>query len=176
MARIAACYDLSAYDLVRHLLPKADDAADMLQWFDYRPVAPLETALVEAVTVPSRMSARTRGFLVAAPLALKLGCGFIMIRKRGKLPGETIGYRASHHVERLFQHVGEGCIDAVLVPSRRIVTDLIPVEMDRARLAELGVPVVLARITDEHHHDPPARSRGTPRWAMRRSAPVWLAV
>ena len=33
----------------------------------------------------------SRGFLVAAPLALKLGCGFIMIRKRGKLPGETVG-------------------------------------------------------------------------------------
>lgn len=32
----------------------------------------------------------SRGFLVAAPLALKLGCGFIMLRKRGKLPGKTI--------------------------------------------------------------------------------------
>jgi adenine phosphoribosyltransferase len=32
----------------------------------------------------------SRGFLVAAPLALKLGLGFIMIRKRGKLPGGTI--------------------------------------------------------------------------------------
>jgi len=34
----------------------------------------------------------SRGFLVAAPLALKLGCGFIMLRKRGKLPGPTIAY------------------------------------------------------------------------------------
>jgi adenine phosphoribosyltransferase len=33
----------------------------------------------------------SRGFLVAAPLALKLGCGFVMLRKRGKLPGETVG-------------------------------------------------------------------------------------
>lgn len=32
----------------------------------------------------------SRGFLVAAPLALKLGCGFAMIRKKGKLPGKTI--------------------------------------------------------------------------------------
>lgn len=32
----------------------------------------------------------SRGFLVAAPLALKLGCGFIMLRKKGKLPGKTI--------------------------------------------------------------------------------------
>jgi len=32
----------------------------------------------------------SRGFLVAAPLALKLGCGFIMVRKPGKLPGGTV--------------------------------------------------------------------------------------
>src|SRR5260370_10307299 len=34
----------------------------------------------------------SRGFLVAAPLALSLGCGFVMVRKRGKLPGPTIPY------------------------------------------------------------------------------------
>src|SRR3546814_135305 len=34
----------------------------------------------------------SRGFLVAAPLALELGCGFAMIRKRGKLPGETVSH------------------------------------------------------------------------------------
>lgn len=32
----------------------------------------------------------SRGFLTAAPLALMLGCGFIMVRKKGKLPGRTI--------------------------------------------------------------------------------------
>ncbi len=32
----------------------------------------------------------SRGFLVAAPLALKLGCGFTMVRKQGKLPGATV--------------------------------------------------------------------------------------
>ena len=34
----------------------------------------------------------SRGFLVAAPLALKLGLGFIMVRKEGKLPGKTLPY------------------------------------------------------------------------------------
>jgi adenine phosphoribosyltransferase len=34
----------------------------------------------------------SRGFLVAAPLALSLNCGFVMVRKRGKLPGPTVSY------------------------------------------------------------------------------------
>jgi len=34
----------------------------------------------------------SRGFLVAAPLALTLGLGFVMIRKRGKLPGDIIAH------------------------------------------------------------------------------------
>ena len=34
----------------------------------------------------------SRGFLTAATLALELGCGFAMIRKKGKLPGATIGH------------------------------------------------------------------------------------
>jgi len=37
----------------------------------------------------------SRGFLIAAPLALKLGCGFIMLRKRNKLPGATVGLNYS---------------------------------------------------------------------------------
>ncbi|WP_421989242.1 adenine phosphoribosyltransferase [Roseococcus sp.] len=34
----------------------------------------------------------SRGFLLAAPLALELGLGFIMLRKPRKLPGPTVGY------------------------------------------------------------------------------------
>jgi len=34
----------------------------------------------------------SRGFLTAAPLALHLGLGFFMVRKRGKLPGDTLSY------------------------------------------------------------------------------------
>lgn len=34
----------------------------------------------------------SRGFLVSAPLAYALKCGFIMVRKQGKLPGATIRY------------------------------------------------------------------------------------
>lgn len=34
----------------------------------------------------------SRGFLVAAPLALRLGIGFTMVRKKDKLPGRTISH------------------------------------------------------------------------------------
>ena len=52
-------------------------------------------ALATAVSVhrPDVLAGiESRGFLVAAPLAHALGCGFIMVRKKGKLPGETVAY------------------------------------------------------------------------------------
>ena len=59
----------------------------------------------------------SRGFLVAAPLALKLGCGFVMVRKRGKLPGATVGH--SYELEYGSDRV-EIQADAV-APGRRVV-------------------------------------------------------
>ena len=59
----------------------------------------------------------SRGFLVAAPLALKLGCGFIMVRKQGKLPGDTVGH--SYDLEYGADRV-EIQADAV-APGQRIV-------------------------------------------------------
>lgn len=38
------------------------------------------------------MGIESRGFLLAAPLALELGCGFGMVRKKGKLPGQVLSY------------------------------------------------------------------------------------
>ena len=45
----------------------------------------------------------SRGFLLAAPLALKLGCGFVMLRKPGKLPGAVTGldYALEYGTDRL---------------------------------------------------------------------------
>lgn len=62
----------------------------------------------------------SRGFLMAAPLALKLGCGFVMLRKRGKLPGETIGldYALEYGSDRI-----EIQADAVHKGQRVVVVD-----------------------------------------------------
>ncbi len=52
-------------------------------------------ALAEAVSrrEPERLvGIEARGFLVAAPLAYRLGLGFTMVRKVNKLPGATIGH------------------------------------------------------------------------------------
>jgi len=62
----------------------------------------------------------SRGFLIAAPLALKLGCGFVMLRKRGKLPGETVGlnYALEYGTDRL-----EIQADAVEPGQRVVIVD-----------------------------------------------------
>jgi len=62
----------------------------------------------------------SRGFLLAAPLALKLGCGFVMLRKRGKLPGATVGldYALEYGSDRI-----EIQADAVQPGQRVVVVD-----------------------------------------------------
>jgi adenine phosphoribosyltransferase len=62
----------------------------------------------------------SRGFLVAAPLALKLDCGFVMVRKKGKLPGATIPH--SYNLEYGTDTV-EVQADAVSPGQRVVVLD-----------------------------------------------------
>jgi adenine phosphoribosyltransferase len=62
----------------------------------------------------------SRGFLLAAPLALKLGLGFVMLRKPGKLPGPTTGldYALEYGTDRI-----EIQADAVSPGQRVMVLD-----------------------------------------------------
>ena len=59
----------------------------------------------------------SRGFLVAAPLALKLGIGFVMVRKEGKLPGKTVPYTYDLEYGKDTIEVQENAI----APGQRIV-------------------------------------------------------
>lgn len=54
-------------------------------------------ALVEDTDADLVAGIESRGFVLAAPLALRLRRGFVLIRKAGKLPGPT--RRVSYHLE-----------------------------------------------------------------------------
>jgi adenine phosphoribosyltransferase len=66
-------------------------------------------ALAECCADPPDLIAavEARGFLVGAALALRLGCGVLMVRKDGKLPGATMGedYALEYGRDRLAIHV-----------------------------------------------------------------------
>jgi adenine phosphoribosyltransferase len=64
-----------------------------------------------------------RGFIFAAALAHKLGTGLLLIRKHGKLPGETIAeeYALEYGSDRLAMHV-DACAPGARV---ELVDDLI---------------------------------------------------
>lgn len=93
----------------------------------------------------------SRGFLLAAPLALKLGCGFVMLRKRGKLPGATVGldYELEYGTDRI-----EIQADA-LEPGARVVVvdDLLATGGTMAAglklLEKVGAEVVAAAVVIE---------------------------
>jgi adenine phosphoribosyltransferase len=68
-------YDIST--LLKHPGAWKETVAEMTEAL--RPLKPDLLAGIES-----------RGFLIAAPVAILLGCGFVMIRKKGKLPGKTI--------------------------------------------------------------------------------------
>jgi len=86
----------------------------------------------------------SRGFIVAAPVAYLLGVGFVPIRKKGKLPAETIGhdYELEYGADRIEIHT-----DAIL-PGERVllIDDLIATggtaEAAAALVAKMGAEVV----------------------------------
>jgi adenine phosphoribosyltransferase len=61
-----------------------------------------------------------RGFIVGSALAYQLGLGFVPIRKKGKLPAETVGhdYELEYGADRIEMHV-----DAVSRGERVLLVD-----------------------------------------------------
>lgn len=62
----------------------------------------------------------SRGFVLGAPLAYELGIGFVLVRKAGKLPAETIGvtYELEYGHDRLEMHA-----DAIEPGQRVLIVD-----------------------------------------------------
>jgi len=62
----------------------------------------------------------SRGFIIAAPVAYLLGVGFVPIRKKGKLPAETIGhdYELEYGADRIEIHT-----DAISQGERILLVD-----------------------------------------------------
>ncbi len=62
----------------------------------------------------------SRGFIIGAPLAYLLGVGFVPIRKKGKLPAETVGkdYELEYGIDRVEIH-----IDAILPGEKVLLVD-----------------------------------------------------
>jgi adenine phosphoribosyltransferase len=75
-------------------------------------------AAIEQMAAPYRHAGvqgvsgiEARGFILGGAIAEKLGCGFVPIRKKGKLPGKTIGqeYTLEYGVDIIEMH--EDAID-----------------------------------------------------------------
>jgi len=62
----------------------------------------------------------SRGFIIGAPVAYRLGVGFVPIRKKGKLPAETIGhdYELEYGADRVEIHT-----DAISKGERVLLVD-----------------------------------------------------
>ena len=84
-------------------------------------------AAIEALAAPWRdappvavLGIESRGFILGAPLALALGCGFVPVRKPGKLPGKTISqdYGLEYGKDRIEIHA-----DALAPGSRVLLLD-----------------------------------------------------
>jgi uncharacterized cofD-like protein len=77
-------------------------------------------------------------------------------------PGETGAFSAAAHLETLFEHIGDGLIDYVLINHNRQARRPQgwlgqPVEIDARRLEELPVVVIeedLVDVGNAHRHDP----------------------
>ncbi|KGX86215.1 gluconeogenesis factor YvcK family protein [Pontibacillus litoralis] len=71
--------------------------------------------------------------------------------------GETNGYSAADHVKAIHEHIGEGCVDALLVHNQPISTNVkkmyaaenaVPVVYDHDCIRKLGVDIIEGDIID----------------------------
>ena len=93
------------------------------------------------------MGAEARGFMIAAPVAYKLGAGFVPARKPGKLPREVMSeeYALEYGTDRLEVHLDALTpddtvllVDDLIATGGTAVAQIHMVEKAGAKLAGLG--------------------------------------
>ena len=109
------------FDLDAHISKTADFPKPGIVFYDFSPAMEDGAVLKAMIDALCEISAPlapdliagidARGFLFATPLALAMGCGAVMVRKAGKLPGDVI--EQSYALE-----YGEACLS--LQTSRQI--------------------------------------------------------
>jgi len=98
----AQSMDPTPMDLKDHIRGIADFPKPGILFYDVSPLlahGPAWKAAIDQLADAVRphkpdvlVGIESRGFLVAAPLALALGIGFVMVRKHGKLPGDKVAH------------------------------------------------------------------------------------
>ncbi|MHB1357221.1 MAG: adenine phosphoribosyltransferase [Anaerolineae bacterium] len=75
---------------------------------------------VQGIEIDLVVAVESRGFILGAPLAYKLGVGFVPVRKPGKLPAQTISaeYSLEYGINKLQIHT-----DAIQAGQRVLVVD-----------------------------------------------------
>ena len=98
--------DGSLDDLIKtHIRDVPDFPEPGISFKDITPLlgdGPVFAAVVDALAaghgpVDKVAGIEARGFILAAPVATRLGCGFVPVRKAGKLPAQT--YREDYQLE-----------------------------------------------------------------------------
>ncbi len=119
--------DVSEFDIKNHIRDIPDFPKPGINFKDITPLlghAKAFQAVVDELAgqyagrnVDVIAAAEARGFIFGAPLALKLGAGFVPIRKPGKLPYATIAleYQLEYGSDRLEVH------SDALEPGRRVL-------------------------------------------------------
>ena len=89
-----------SFDLDAHISKTLDFPKEGILFYDFSPALEDGAVLSQLITAMCDIAKPfqpdiiagidARGFLFATPLALTMGCGAVMVRKAGKLPGDVI--------------------------------------------------------------------------------------
>jgi adenine phosphoribosyltransferase len=130
LRQLRARFLVNASDLQRLVRDIPDFPKPGILFRDITPLLLDPSALrasVDAIAAPFRdagvervLAIESRGFIFGAPVALALGAGFALVRKRGKLPFEThaASYALEYGEDRVEMHV-----DAVARGQRVLIVD-----------------------------------------------------